>query len=54
VTHIDLALPATTFVQPGRGAVQVQIELARGTSMPPPPEANPLLDILMEGTSTAR
>ena len=44
---LDMAQPAKSFVQAGRGAVQVEIEIRGGAArMPPPPEANPLLDIL--------
>lgn len=44
---LDITQPAKSFVQPGRGAVQVEIEIQGGaTRMPPPSEANPLLDIL--------
>ena len=44
---IDMERPAKSFVQPDRGAVTVEVEIQGGdTRMPPPPDANPLLDIL--------
>jgi len=45
---LDMTLPAKSFVQPGRGAVQVEIEIQGGASSIAPPAAgsNALLDIL--------